>query len=333
MNDRTSAVAGREDRFNPNDRSEPLEPGAAGCGPQEHAAATPPLGDCAGEGLSADATRPDEVREPTLPESVAPNMVMPAIVGCRAAPADLPPQADEAGSTDMLIIVHQAHSTPGRIGERLERRGYRLDVRRPALGDPLPETLGAYAGAVVFGGPMSANDDLPFIRTEIDFIEQALKEDARVLGICLGGQMMARALGARVSPHHEGECEIGYYPLAATDSGAELLNWPSHVYHWHSEGFELPQGADLLAKGEVFPNQAFRYGDTAYALQFHPEVTREMMCLWTVRGAHNLTKRGAQPGEAHLQGWQRYDAAVCRWLDGFLDMWLAAERAQLPPER
>ncbi len=67
------------------------------------------------------------------------------------------------------------------------------------------------------------------------------------------------------------------------------------------------------------------YGANAYGLQFHPEVTREMMCLWTVRGAHNLSKRGAQPGEAHLEGWGRYDAAVCRWLDGFLDVWLAAE--------
>ncbi|MDQ0503456.1 GMP synthase (glutamine-hydrolyzing) [Xanthobacter agilis] len=236
------------------------------------------------------------------------------------------PGRDTADSTDILIVVHQAHSTPGRIGERLERRGYRLDVRRPALGDPLPDALSSYAGAVVFGGPMSVNDDLPFIRAEIDFIDRALKAQTPLLGICLGGQMMAKALGARVSPHREGTCEIGYYPLAATDTGAALLPWPSHVYHWHSEGFELPRGADLLATGEVFPNQAFRYGASAYALQFHPEVTREMMCLWTVRGAHNLTKRGAQPGEAHLQGWGRYDAAVCRWLDGFLDMWLAAER-------
>lgn len=241
------------------------------------------------------------------------------------------PERESVDCTDILIIVHQAHSTPGRVGERLERRGYRLDVRRPALGDPLPDTLSSYAGAVVFGGPMSANDDLPFVRAEIDFIAKALEAETPLLGICLGAQMMAKALGAQVSPHQEGACEIGYYPLAATDTGAALLNWPSHVYHWHSEGFELPPGAELLATGEVFPNQAFRYGESAYALQFHPEVTREMMCLWTIRGAHNLTKRGAQPGEAHLAGWSRYDAAVCRWLDGFLDMWLVAESGRAKP--
>ncbi len=222
----------------------------------------------------------------------------------------------------VLVIVHQAHSTPGRIGERLEKRGYRLDVRRPALGDSLPEHLGEHQAVVVFGGPMSANDELPFIRAEIDFMEQALKAGLPLLGICLGAQMMARALGARVSPHHEGECEIGYYPLRPTELGSSMLAWPSHVYHWHSEGFELPSGADLLATGATFPNQAFRYGETAYGLQFHPEVTREMMCRWTTKGAHHLTRRGAQPGEAHLEGWGRYDGAVCRWLDGFLDTWL-----------
>lgn len=273
-----------------------------------------------GSGSARDARPEAGLPGPALREEAPP--LAPGDTPCAASAA---PERDSADATDILIVVHQAHSTPGRIGERLQRRGYRLDVRRPALGDPLPQTLASYAGAVVFGGPMSANDDLPFIRAEIDFIEKALAAEAPLLGICLGAQMMAKALGASVSPHREGACEIGYYPLEATDTGAALLNWPSHVYHWHSEGFDLPRGADLLATGEVFPNQAFRYGGSAYGLQFHPEVTREMMCLWTVRGAHNLTKRGAQPGEAHLQGWGRYDAAVCRWLDGFLDMWLATE--------
>lgn len=223
---------------------------------------------------------------------------------------------------DILIVVHQAHSTPGRIGERLKARGYALDVRRPALGDMLPDDLSAYAGVVIFGGPMSANDEHAFIRAEIDLAARALGSDTPLLGVCLGAQIMARALGAKVAPHDEGVCEIGYYPLEATEEGATLLPWPSHVYHWHSEGFELPEGAELLATGKVFPHQAFRYGKNAYALQFHPEVTREMMSTWIVRGAHRLTNPGAQPGEVHLEGWERYDGAVCLWLDGFLDAWL-----------
>lgn len=224
--------------------------------------------------------------------------------------------------SDILVVVHQAHSSAGRVGERLQKRGYGLDIRRPALGDKLPETLDNHAGVAVFGGPMSVNDPLPFIRTEINLIENALAAKTPLLGICLGAQMMARALGAQVKPHHEGESEIGYYPLSPTTAGSGMLPWPSHVYHWHSEGFELPHGADLLATGSTFPNQAFRYGKAAYGLQFHPEVTRDMMCMWAERGASHLTRRGAQPGLAHLEGWARYDSAVCKWLDAFLDTWL-----------
>ncbi len=229
--------------------------------------------------------------------------------------------------SDILVVVHQAHSSAGRVGERLQKRGYGLDVRRPALGDKLPETLDNHAGVAVFGGPMSVNDPLPFIQTEINLIENALAAKTPLLGICLGAQMMARALGAQVQPHHEGESEIGYYPLSPTNAGSGMLPWPSHVYHWHSEGFDLPHGADLLATGATFPNQAFRYGKAAYGLQFHPEVTRDMMCMWTERGASHLSRRGAQPSLAHLEGWARYDSAVCKWLDAFLDRWLEPDAA------
>jgi len=232
----------------------------------------------------------------------------------------VPSDDSEAGT--ILVVLHQAHSTPGRIGQRLERRGHRLDVRRPALGDPLPDTAANHAGVVVFGGPMSVNDPLPWLKEEIDFVGKAMAADIPLLGICLGAQIMARQLGARVGTHSDGLCEIGYYPVTPTPLGSELLPWPSHVYHWHSEGFDLPAGADLLACGDTFPNQAFRYGNRAFALQFHPEVTHEMMCGWTTRGNHHLARPGAQPGHAHLDGWSRYDPDVCRWLDRFLDAWI-----------
>jgi GMP synthase (glutamine-hydrolysing) len=113
----------------------------------------------------------------------------------------------------VLIVLHQETSTPGRVGNALRALGYRLDIRRPRFGDPLPETLDQHAGAVIFGGPMSANDSDDYVRREIDWIEVPLREQRPFLGICLGAQMLAKQLGAQVAPHHEGRVEVGYYPV------------------------------------------------------------------------------------------------------------------------
>ena len=119
--------------------------------------------------------------------------------------------------------------------------------------------------------------------------------------------------------------EAGYYPLKPTAQGAALMNWPDHVYHFHREGFELPAGAELLAAGDIFENQAFRYGN-AFGVQFHPEVTHHMMCRWTVRAAHRLDLPGARPREAHFADRPLHDPKVRSWLANFLDFWTALAR-------
>jgi GMP synthase (glutamine-hydrolysing) len=98
-----------------------------------------------------------------------------------------------------------------------------------------------------------------------------------------------------------------------------------HVYHWHKEGFELPDGAELLAVGPTFPNQAYRYGDKAYGIQFHPEVTGQVMARWCAEAAHMLEAPGAQDAERQVAAAKRFDAPMERWLDGFFDLWLGAE--------
>ncbi|HEX5933920.1 MAG TPA: GMP synthase, partial [Pseudorhizobium sp.] len=113
----------------------------------------------------------------------------------------------------VLVVLHQENSSPGRVGQMLAEKGYPLDIRRPPLGDPLPSTLAHHTGAVIFGGPMSANDPDPFIRTETDWIGVPLKENKPFLGICLGAQMMVRHLGGSVAPDKDGMTEIGWYPL------------------------------------------------------------------------------------------------------------------------
>ena len=218
----------------------------------------------------------------------------------------------------ILIILHQESSTPGRVGRVLTERGHRLDIRRPALGDPIPSDLSTYRGLVVFGGPMSANDADPFIRDEIELMERALHADLPTLGICLGAQMLVRALGGTVSARKDRAVEIGWYPLRATEAGQAIVgDWPSMVYQWHSEGFDLPRGASLLATADLYPNQAFRIG-SAIGIQFHGELTQAMMCRWTVKGAAKLSLPHAQPRRAHLEGRLRHDDALLRWLRALL---------------
>jgi len=227
----------------------------------------------------------------------------------------------------VLIILHQETSSPGRIGEMLIRRGHRLDVRRPRFGDPLPKTLAGHAGAVVFGGPMSANDDDDWLRREIDWIGVPLAEEKPFLGICLGAQMMVRHLGGRVERHPRGALEVGWFPLEPTSEGRRLMpQWPSRVYQWHREGFEVPTGARLLAEGEAFPHQAIAVGRAAFGIQFHPELTLAMMHRWTVRALARMEGQGVQSRRQHFDGRELHDRQMRSWAERFLDLWLAPTR-------
>lgn len=222
----------------------------------------------------------------------------------------------------ILAVMHQEGSSPGRVGMMLEAMGYRIEACRPPLGDELPETLEDYAGAVVFGGPMSANDPDEFIKREIDWLEVPLKEQKPFFGICLGAQMLCKHLGGHVSPHDEGHVEVGYYPINATQAGETLMDWPEHVYQWHTEGFRVPSQATVLATGETYPEQAFRFGEKAYGVQFHPEVTTWMMNRWTTKASHRFVLPGAQNREQQFEARPKHDGAVRAWLDNFLHQWV-----------
>jgi GMP synthase (glutamine-hydrolysing) len=224
------------------------------------------------------------------------------------------------------MIVHQGTSSTGRIGRLLRARGYEEDIRCPNIACSLPTNFDDYAGVVVFGGPMSANDDATEhgIRAELDWIPKVLQFETPYLGVCLGAQLLARALGAKVWEHPQGAVEIGYHEVHPTAAGAAYFDAPQHMYQWHRDSFDLPHGAELLATGEIFANEAFRYGTNAFALQFHPEVTRDIMLRWLTGGTRRLVARGAQMPEAQRHCNLLYDAAVERWLIGFLDSWLPA---------
>ena len=168
------------------------------------------------------------------------------------------------------------------IADSLELHAIACEYVDLYRGAACPDT-GAADGLIFMGGPMSANDDLPYIRRELELIGEAISRGLPILGICLGSQLIAKALGARVYPNSVSE--IGWYPVhwtpaAARDRLHRGLSAPETVFHWHGETFDLPSGAELLAHSQACRNQAYRVGENVYGLQYHLEVTPEMLDDW-----------------------------------------------------
>jgi GMP synthase-like glutamine amidotransferase len=189
----------------------------------------------------------------------------------------------------VLAFRHVRFEGLGLIEPALRSRHIEVDyadLYQP--GAALPD-IGRYDGLIFMGGPMSVNmpvnDDLPFLRQEMAFIRQAMARRQPILGICLGSQLIARAMGATVRRNFAKE--IGWYDLRFTPAagGDRLFGGLSQetVFHWHGETFDLPPGAELLASSDLCRNQAFRAGDRVYGLQFHLEVTPEMIADWCVQ--------------------------------------------------
>ena len=195
----------------------------------------------------------------------------------------------------VLIILHQETSSPGRVGNALRALGHPLDIRRPRFGDALPETLDGHAGAVIFGGPMSANDPDDYVRREIDWIAVPLREQRPFLGICLGAQMLARHLGARVAPHPRrprADRLLPDPPDARRAGCLPALAGP--CLPLAPRGIRAACGRRIAGGGSDFPVEAFQF-DHAFGFQFHPDVTYAMMHRWTTRG-HARTRIAGRAG-------------------------------------
>jgi len=228
-----------------------------------------------------------------------------------------------------ILLVNHTGMREERVDSQLRAKGREVEWCFPASGETLPAT-GAYEGVVVFGGYQSANDGtrIGWLGREIDWIAAHVDAGGAYLGICLGSQLLAHALGARVARHPAGINQIGYYPVTPTAAGAALFpDPPLQVYHWHEDGFAVPPGATLLATAADFPNQAFSYGRAAFGLQFHPEVTPTVLRRWLDAAPDHLERPGARPREVQLADCARFNAPLEAWLDTFLDHWLAAAGA------
>jgi GMP synthase-like glutamine amidotransferase len=198
---------------------------------------------------------------------------------------------------NVLIIKHVEIEGPGLIEYclRHEKTPYQILTLNPSVCLPKPDN---FTHIVILGGAMNVyeEDHYPFLREEDLFIKEAIQRGKFVLGICLGAQLIAKALGARVTKSPAKE--MGWYDVSLTRIGSidplfSHLPKTFSVFQWHEDTFEIPHSATLIATSSLVPDQAFRYGDNAYGLQFHLEVTKEMIREWMETYEEEF--RGSQP--------------------------------------
>lgn len=202
-----------------------------------------------------------------------------------------------------------------------------VQVIRPASGDPLPSAATINGPVVVFGGPMGVydTDRLPWLATEFDWVSQCMTRGVRMLGICLGAQLIGQAAGHGIVSCAQGSLECGYYPLQA-EAGVTMPQW---AYQWHRNGVVPSSMAHLpmqvlarsaWSRGEAV--QAFQVGN-AMGLQFHPEVSASTITRWIERDRADLDRRGCRPAHQHLSAHARHMLAMREWVDGELAAWLS----------
>ena len=206
----------------------------------------------------------------------------------------------------VVIFRFLAHEGPGFLGDFLDTQNITWQLIKVDENEPLPSSILAYSGMVLMGGPMSVNDDLPWIAPLLALIRQAKHHDIPLLGHCLGGQLMSKALGATITKNSVKE--IGWGEVTVSQNEA-AKNWFGSIetfnaFHWHGETFSLPAGATHLLASPYCQNQAWSIGKHL-AFQTHIEMTTEMVQKWCEEGADELkesaTSIAVQQAEAMQQ--------------------------------
>jgi GMP synthase (glutamine-hydrolysing) len=221
----------------------------------------------------------------------------------------------------LLLISHNPPPMEDRAASCAKARGFTVDARYPFMGDALPASLEDHAGSVVYGGRFNTDSETenPFLRDEYRWIEQSLAADLPMLGICLGSQMIARALGASVGPFPDARTEFGFYEVRPVPGAEDFLPGPLTVTQSHFHGFSMPDGATRLAESDLFPNQAFRHGPRVLGLQFHPEATPTQFRRWQETHTAHYARPGCQPRAEQDALIDAAQAPQAAWFTGVLE--------------
>lgn len=190
------------------------------------------------------------------------------------------------------VLQHEPYEGPGLIYEWANEKGHEVVITEVFNNRPLP-SLNTFDWLVIMGGAMSVNDEAIYswLKPEKELVRSAIAAGKIVLGICLGAQMIANALGKRV--YKNAAKEIGWFPITLTETGIQnqFLSAAWHnqsFFHWHGETFDLPDGAQLLASSIACVNQAFNMGSKVWAFQFHPEVNAQVLHQMVSSGSEEL---------------------------------------------
>ncbi|MGD9698323.1 glutamine amidotransferase [Acinetobacter sp.] len=222
----------------------------------------------------------------------------------------------------IYAIQHLAFEDLGAFEDVFYQLGFRVRYFEAGV-DDLTKAFQHKGLTIILGGPIGVyeTDDYPFLQQEIDLLKVRLKENLPTLGICLGAQLIAHALGAKVYAGHQKE--IGWSQLSITDTANNLLEplTGTAVLHWHGDTFDLPEQATLLAGSEIYPHQAFSVGKNILALQFHLEVAPESLEKWLI--GHTCELRKAKVNIPALRADnQRYATALALQAQAVLQAYL-----------
>jgi GMP synthase (glutamine-hydrolysing) len=206
----------------------------------------------------------------------------------------------------VLVVEHEAIAPAGWVGEWLEEAGEQLDVRRPYLGDPLPHDLGGHAGMLVLGGSMDAyaDDEAPWLPQVRSLVVQATGGPTPTLGICLGHQLIAVALGGRVRRNPRGQqvgiVPFGWLPGAEQDALFRSVTAARRGVQWNSDCVdEVPEGAVVLARSSGGEVQAVRFAAHVWGIQSHPEVGAKILQVWADDDREDAIEHGVDV-DAHV---------------------------------